>query len=260
MLEFVEKLTLFPWLVVESDIHALRRAGFSDTLILHIVLGSAHFNYLNRMADGLGIEFEYTTDIPAVKIQGPTRGAERATIPRGGIFRREGSSAWIRSSGSVGSPAGEPRHLFEVMSENVPVCLLARSWRQYQLTETNELSAMLRVQLALLMSGMNRCDYSVYWYDRLAAQRGVAKGAREELANGLVPASVETPAKSYFLHAQRLTQEPWTADRESIEVLRKTGMDDHGILQLTMLCSYMSFENRVALGLGVALEPETLNE
>ena len=33
-------------------------------------------------------------------------------------------------------------------------------------------------------------------------------------------------------------------------------MDDHAILQLTMLCSYFSFENRVALALGIPIENE----
>ncbi|HEX2522666.1 MAG TPA: peroxidase-related enzyme, partial [Terriglobia bacterium] len=49
MLEFVEKLTLCPWLLVRSDITRLRDVGFPDSTILHIILGSAHFNYLNRM-------------------------------------------------------------------------------------------------------------------------------------------------------------------------------------------------------------------
>ena len=58
MLEFVEKLTLYPWLFVRKDVTALQDAGFPDPTILHIVLGCAHFNYLNRMADGIGIRFE----------------------------------------------------------------------------------------------------------------------------------------------------------------------------------------------------------
>ncbi|HEU0006326.1 MAG TPA: hypothetical protein VFS12_10085, partial [Terriglobia bacterium] len=64
MLEFVEKLTLYPWLLVRTDVTVLQNAGFPDETILHIVLGSAHFNYLNRMADGIGIRFEYQTEVP----------------------------------------------------------------------------------------------------------------------------------------------------------------------------------------------------
>ena len=59
-----------------------------------------------------------------------------------------------------------------------------------------------------------------------------------------------------FLHAERLTREPAGTKEEHIHQLRDAGIDDRGILQLTMLCSYLSFENRVALGLGVPIESE----
>jgi hypothetical protein len=64
MLEFVEKLSLCPWMVVANDIQGLRDVGFNDLEILHVVLGCSHFNYLNRIADGVGIQFEYHTDLP----------------------------------------------------------------------------------------------------------------------------------------------------------------------------------------------------
>jgi alkylhydroperoxidase family enzyme len=36
MCEYVEKLTLKPWEMVEADVIALRKAGFSDSAILDI--------------------------------------------------------------------------------------------------------------------------------------------------------------------------------------------------------------------------------
>ena len=47
---------------------------------------------------------------------------------------------------------------------------------------------------------------------------------------------------------------------DHIQELRQAGLDDHGILQLTMLCSYLSFENRIALGLGLALEEQAIGK
>ena len=55
MLEYVEKLTLRPVTVGCEDIEALRRAGFDDTAILQINLLASWFNYINRVADGLGV-------------------------------------------------------------------------------------------------------------------------------------------------------------------------------------------------------------
>jgi uncharacterized peroxidase-related enzyme len=55
MLEYVEKLTLRPVTVGREDIEALRRVGFDDTAILQINLLASWFNYINRVADGLGV-------------------------------------------------------------------------------------------------------------------------------------------------------------------------------------------------------------
>jgi len=58
MLTYVEKLTLTPWEMVEADVVALREAGFSDAGILDINQVTAYYAYVNRLADGLGVELE----------------------------------------------------------------------------------------------------------------------------------------------------------------------------------------------------------
>ncbi len=55
MLGYVEKLTKAPASVSQDDLAALRAAGFDDTGILQINLIASWFNYINRVADGLGI-------------------------------------------------------------------------------------------------------------------------------------------------------------------------------------------------------------
>ena len=55
MLGYVETLTRDPASVQREDIDALREAGFDDTGILQINLIASWFNYINRVADGLGV-------------------------------------------------------------------------------------------------------------------------------------------------------------------------------------------------------------
>jgi len=57
-LEFVDLLTRDPAAVRESHVQALREAGWSDEDIVDIVHETALFNYINRMALGLGVELE----------------------------------------------------------------------------------------------------------------------------------------------------------------------------------------------------------
>ena len=58
MCEYVEKLTLKPWEMVVADVIALREAGFSDSAILDINQVTGYYAYVNRLADGLGVELE----------------------------------------------------------------------------------------------------------------------------------------------------------------------------------------------------------
>ena len=55
MLEYVEKLTRAPRSIWKDDLDRLRAAGFDDTGILQINLIASFFNYVNRVADGLGV-------------------------------------------------------------------------------------------------------------------------------------------------------------------------------------------------------------
>jgi alkylhydroperoxidase family enzyme len=58
MLGYVEKLTKDATTVSRDDIEGLRAAGFDDTGILQINLIASWFNYINRVADGLGVARE----------------------------------------------------------------------------------------------------------------------------------------------------------------------------------------------------------
>ncbi|MBK9281295.1 MAG: peroxidase [Candidatus Obscuribacter sp.] len=55
MLDYVAKLTRTPWLMQEEDIDLLRENGFDDTAVLQVNLIASYFNYINRVADGLGV-------------------------------------------------------------------------------------------------------------------------------------------------------------------------------------------------------------
>jgi uncharacterized peroxidase-related enzyme len=55
MLDYAVKLTLHAWKVTPEDLEELRRNGFDDRGILQINLIASFFNYINRVADGLGV-------------------------------------------------------------------------------------------------------------------------------------------------------------------------------------------------------------
>jgi len=58
MLEYAEKLTLRPWDMEKADVEMLREHGFSDSAILDINQVTGYYAFVNRLADGLGVELE----------------------------------------------------------------------------------------------------------------------------------------------------------------------------------------------------------
>ncbi len=58
MLDYCAALTLSPGKMEVNDVDKLRQAGFSDRDILDINQIAAYYAYVNRLADGLGVELE----------------------------------------------------------------------------------------------------------------------------------------------------------------------------------------------------------
>ena len=55
MLDFAVRLTTQPARMTPEDVGRLRAAGFDDRAVLQITLIAAWFNYINRVADALGV-------------------------------------------------------------------------------------------------------------------------------------------------------------------------------------------------------------
>jgi len=58
MLDYAVKLTRAPAEISAADVEGLRAAGLSDAAILDVCQIVAYYNYVNRLADGLGVELE----------------------------------------------------------------------------------------------------------------------------------------------------------------------------------------------------------
>ena len=58
LLRFAEKLTNQPKAQTQEDLTALRKEGYRDEEILDLVHVVAYFNYINRVANALGVDPE----------------------------------------------------------------------------------------------------------------------------------------------------------------------------------------------------------
>ncbi len=274
MLTFVERLAATPWSIQDEEISLLRTLNWTEDEIYHIVLGSAHFNYLNRMADGLGIELDYPSDLPQSVL--PQTNRLQTNLPKTSAGELAGTSvpplqlnsvetadSAQRSTNQTGekgaalknpSPDG-PRHFFSALDRNPEVCRLARQWREFQLKSTPALHEIIRLKIGALVSKINWCDSCIDWYHGKLQALGILA---DVLSMEEYLGKRSTPADHFVLfdHAKKLTLSPWTIHQDSIAHLRQAGFDDLGILQLTMLVAYFNFENRVVLGLRISSRRE----
>lgn len=58
MVSWALKLTRTPWEMTRADLDPLRRAGLDDRAILDLAMVTAYYAYVNRLAEGLGVELE----------------------------------------------------------------------------------------------------------------------------------------------------------------------------------------------------------
>lgn len=58
MLKFAVKLTCKPFECNSEDVAALQSAGWDDRSVSDIVQVTGYFNYINRIAEGLGVDLE----------------------------------------------------------------------------------------------------------------------------------------------------------------------------------------------------------
>ena len=62
MLDYAVKLTRSPGDMLREDTNALRAQGFDDRAIHDICAITAYYAFVNRIADGLGVELEVSGD------------------------------------------------------------------------------------------------------------------------------------------------------------------------------------------------------
>lgn len=78
MLDYAVKLTREPASVTGEDVQRLRDAGFDDRAILDICQVTCYYNYVNRLADGLGVELEGYWRAEELVWVAPSRASDRS--------------------------------------------------------------------------------------------------------------------------------------------------------------------------------------
>lgn len=88
MLAFVVKLTRTPGRMTRDDSEDLRAHGFDDAALLDITQVAAYYAYVNRLADGLGVELEEYWTPDTLTLTREAFEARKRDAPGGGFGER----------------------------------------------------------------------------------------------------------------------------------------------------------------------------
>jgi CMD domain protein len=89
----------------------------------------------------------------------------------------------------------------------------------------------------------------VDWYANLASEAGVAEATIEQARDVAGSWSDSTPLASAIRHADLLTTRPADATREDLEALKAAGYSPAGIVSLSQVIAFVSYQLRLAAGL-----------
>lgn len=108
--------------------------------------------------------------------------------------------------------------------------------------------------IAVVVSVTNGCGYCVSHHGPKLA-RLVGEPLARAVARDYLEADLAARDRVLLDAAVALTCEPSERKAEDLERLREYGFDDTAILKATVLTAWMNQANRIASGLGLALEP-----
>jgi len=206
---FARVLTEVPWAVNGEDIDRLRKEGISDDAIEHAILVAAFFNYFPRVADGVGIEFDYESPLPRIDVD-----TTREALPR--IPREDWNPA------VDGSALPSFAHTPQVASILTP-------WRILHFDRTAPLTPATRKLVARVVTE-ELCDSAALgqWRDAQPAN-----AADEQLVS----------------FARKLTRKPWAMNAGDADALRALGLSDEAILGAITLIAHQNAISRIHHGL-----------
>lgn len=135
-------------------------------------------------------------------------------------------------------------------------------WRYFNLLINKEghLSNAERELLAVIVSGLNRCDYCAISHG--AALRTYTKDARSAdlAAVNWRQADLSEREASMAAYAEKLTLHPDAVVEADLEPLRAVGLDEHQIVELVQIIAMFNLTNRVSTALGFVPNAEYHNQ
>jgi uncharacterized peroxidase-related enzyme len=122
------------------------------------------------------------------------------------------------------------------------------------LMQEGSLSAALKEQILLLVSGVNSSSYCIAIHMQVLQNLGVEASLGRKLATDYTRAPVAEKEMALFRYADKLTRDGAHVSPADVDGLRRLGWSDEAIVEAVLVVAWANFINRVSLGLGLVAE------
>lgn len=131
-------------------------------------------------------------------------------------------------------------------------------WNHFNLLVNKEgyLSNAERELLAVVVSGVNRCDYCTVSHGAALREFSGDPRTADLVAVNWRQAHLPVRETALAAYAEKLTLHPAEATPADLETLRAAGFDDHEILEAVQIVAMFNLTNRVSTALGLVPNPE----
>ncbi len=145
---------------------------------------------------------------------------------------------------------GSVPHYFKALGP-LPEVIAAQLHMNAALMGDGALSASVKEQIGLVVSGINASSYCITIHMELLQQFGFEKQFARKLATDYEHAPVDDKTKALFRFADKLTRKPVDVEESDAEEVLRAGWSQDALRETALTVSFFNYINRVSLGLGL---------
>jgi uncharacterized peroxidase-related enzyme len=116
------------------------------------------------------------------------------------------------------------------------------------------LSAALKEQLAVVVSGINSSSYCIAIHMELLQKLGIEKPDARKFATNYMSAPVDDKTKVLFRFAEKLTRKPLDIDQPDVDEVLRAGWSQAALRETVLAVAFFNYINRVSFGLGLVAD------
>ncbi|HEV2421710.1 MAG TPA: peroxidase-related enzyme [Candidatus Acidoferrales bacterium] len=148
---------------------------------------------------------------------------------------------------------GTVPHYFKALGP-LPEVIAAQLRMSAAIMGDRALSASLKEQIGLVVSGLNTSSYCIAIHMELLQQFGFDKHFARKLATDYERAPVDEKTKTLFRFADKLTRKAVDVEQSDADEVLRAGWSQDALREAVLAVAFFSYINRVSLGLGLVAD------